>query len=422
MTALNRLRVLAAGIILMVIGTGALAPAAFAVKPSLLITRPGDGQLITARGFAVDAEARMSNGVLVGKITVTVAPAPESVSKQAIQSGEFSTTGRDSEQKVSFPVQMEYNGKYRATVRATGRDNPSGPSGIGLIEDNELETETAIRDFFVVAPPAPPTNVRAVIDKESRAVTVSWAANTEKDMLFYMVQRAKGDGAFSILATTNGPGDTSIVDPSTAESAGEYRYQVVAVRRGSDANQGVNSDPSPAAKATVPGPPAPGTTVPAGTTAGTTPGSDPGTAGGSPPGATTGTTLSPNSPGALRSSGTLDLSGFTAIQRQARRPDTRSNEPDMGFTDTLPFGATNTTRLVGEDEQAGAPSGGSGEDGEVRELGAEEASNDRQRSAGFLAAGLLATVLLMHLLWIKGEVQREPLEALVPELEALVPE
>ncbi|HUP70581.1 MAG TPA: hypothetical protein VM142_12325 [Acidimicrobiales bacterium] len=412
MTAFTRLRVLAAGTLLMVAGAGVLAPAAFAGKPSLLITRPGDGQLITARSFAVDAEARMSNGVLVGKITVTVAPAPNSVSKQATQSGEFNTTGRDSEQKVSFPVQTEYNGKYLATVRATGRDNPSG---LGLIEDDELETETAIRDFFVVAPPAPPTNVRTAIDKESRAVTLSWAANTEKDMLFYVVQRAKGDGAFSPLATTDGPGGTSIVDPSTAEAAGEYRYQVVAVRRGADASTGVNSDPSPAASATVPGPPASGTTVPGGTTAGTTPGSEAGTGGGSTPGNTTGSTLSPNSPGALRSSGTLDLSGFTAIQRQARRPDIRSNEPDPGFTDALPFGATNTTRLVGEDEQAVAPPGGTGEDGEVRELGAEDASNDRRRSAGFLAAGLLATVLLMHLLWIKGEVQREPLEALVPE-------
>lgn len=401
---LTRLRSLCACAMLILATGGLLAPSADAAPPSLLITRPGDGQVLRSANFAVDAEARMSNGVLVGKITVSVSPAPDSVSQQATQNGEFSANGT-AEQKVSFPVEMDYNGKYRATVRATGKDNPRG---LGLIEDDELETTPAIRDFFVAAPPAPPANVRPVIDKESRAVTLSWSANAEKDMLFYLVQRAKGDGAFSPLGKTTGPGDTSIVDPSTAEAAGDYRYQVVAVRRGANEDEGVNSDPSPPATASVPGPAGPATTVPGGTTGGTTPG-EAGT-GGSPAG-TTGTTLSPSSPGALKKSGTLDLSGFSAIQSQARRPAVRSEAPDPGFDEALPFGATDTTRLVDENEQAAAPD----EDSEVRELGAEDASNDRQQSAAFLAAGLLATVLLMHLLWIKGEVQREPLEALVPE-------
>lgn len=414
MTARTRLRALGACALLVLAG-GMLAPSASAAPPSLLITRPGDSQLLRTANFAVDAEARMSNGVLVGKITVLVAPAPDSVSQQAAQNREFSANGT-AEQKVSFPVEVEYNGKYRATVKATGKDNPRL-----LIEDDQLETTTAIRDFFVAAPPAPPTNVRAAVGDESRIVTLTWNPNTEKDLLFYLVQRASGDGAFSPLGKTDGPGDTSISDPSTAESGGDYRYQVIAVRRGANAETGVNSDPSPPAKASVPGPPSGATTtVPGGPTASTVPGGGGGGAAGAGAGgtggSTTGTTLSPNSPGALKKSGTIDLSGFSSIQSQARRPATRAPEADPGFTSVLPFGTTDTTRLVG-DEQAGAAEedGAAGGASEVRELGAEDASNDRQRSAGFLAAGLLATVLLMHLLWIKGEVEREPLEVLAPE-------
>jgi len=48
-------------------------------------------------------------------------------------------------------------------------------------------------------------------------------------------------------------------------------------------------------------------------------------------------------------------------------------------------------------------------------LGSNEAQSDSRRSLALLAAGLLATVLAMHLLWVKGEVDREPLEVLTPE-------
>lgn len=404
MNTFARLRGLAAATtILTVAGAGALAPPALAAAPSITIVRPGDDQKLPSESFAVEALASMGDGVLVGKIKVSVVPL-DANSEQAPLNGEFAANER-AEQRVTFPVTVDYNGHYRALVTATGRDNRPP-----LLEDRDLENRTATRDFFVVAPPAPPTNVRPVIDKESRAVTLSWNANTEKDMLFYVVQRAKGDGPFSPLGKTDGPSDTSIIDPSTAEAAGEYRYQVVAVRKGATSGEGVNSDPSPVASASVPGPPAPATTVPGGTTGGTTPGG--GTNAGSTPSNTTGTTLSPSSPGALKASGTLDLSGFSSMKNQARRSAPRSEAPDTGFTEALPFGTTDTTRLVDENEQAAAPE----DDPEVRELGAEDASNDRQRSAAFLAAGLLATVLLMHLLWIKGEVQREPLEAVPPEL------
>jgi hypothetical protein len=412
MTTLVRPRFLAGCAVFIMATAGFLAPPASAAAPSVTISPPGDQQLLPASAFAVEAEASMGDGVVVGKILLTL-KSLDTGSKQAPQSGEIEANGRN-RQQVSFPVQVDYNGKYQATVTATGRDNTL------LLPDDKLESRTVTRDFFVDAPPAPPADVRPAIDPETRVVTVTWKPNAEKDLVGYFVQR---NGAAPIATA-----ETSFTDASTANAGGTYTYKVQAVRRGATADQGRTSDPV-TATANVPDPPGPPTTVAGGTTATTTPGAGgttattaPGAAGGgtgtgSTPGGTTGTTLAASSPGALTKSGTIDLSGFSSIQSQARRPAPRVVERDPGFTSTLPFDTTNTTRLV-DGEQAGAAEPGraaGGDDPEVRELGAEDASNNRQQSAAFLAAGLLATVLLMHLLWIKGEVQREPLEALVPE-------
>lgn len=397
MIARARLRTLGACVVIGLATAGFLIAPASAAEPSVTITAPGDQQRLSVDSFPVSAV--VSN---VGKIRFSLNPVDAGQQRPVNQ--EVTANGTSS-QKVSFSVAVEYNGKYRAVVSA---DHVAG-GPLPQSDINSSPTASASRDFFVAAPPSPPANVRTVVDRDSRNVTLNWNANTEKDLLFYVVQRSKGDGPYSSLGKTDGPGDTSIVDPSTAEAGGEFRYQVVAVRRGAIAGEGVNSDPSPAATATVPAPPGPTTTVPANTT----PGGGTGDTATGAGGGTTATTLSPNSPGALRTSGTLDLSGFSSIKSQARRAAPRSVEADPGFTETLPFDTTNTTRLVGDErgEAASAAAAGSG----VRELGAQDASNDRQRSAAFLAAGLLATVLLMHLLWIKGEVQREPLEVLVPE-------
>lgn len=375
-------------------------PPASAAAPSISISPPGENQRMEVSSFAVVAAVSMptASDRLTGNIQFNLSPLDPESQQPAINADTPANGARS--QTVSFGVAIEYNGKYRATVSATGVD------GGGLLGDSNPETATRTRDFFVVAPPAQPTNVRPTIDAGTRVVTLSWSPNSEKDLLFYVVQR---DGA--VLGKVEN-GQTSFVDRSTAEAGGDYRYQVVAVRRGATAEEGVNSDPSATATASVPGPPGPPTTASGTPSTGTGGTGGTGTGGSGTGGSgSTATTVPSNSPGALKKSGTIDLSGFGSIQSQARRAAPRLELPDTGFNETLPFGTTGTTRLVeeGEDEPAVTAQG------EVRELGAEAASNDRQRSTAFLAAGLLVTVILMHLLWIKGEVQREPLEALTPE-------
>jgi len=75
--------------------------------------------------------------------------------------------------------------------------------------------------------------------------------------------------------------------------------------------------------------------------------------------------------------------------------------PDPGFNQSLPYGS-----------QA-KPNGGTGNSAA---LGAPDTrlatSKERPTSLLFMAAGLLATVLLMHVLWVKSEVDRVALDPL----------
>lgn len=401
MTARTRLRSIGACALLVLAAAGILAPPASAHPPTVSIRPFADRQ--TSDGFRIEATVRHDSGAITGPIALTILSrdGQPQVAAPPTQGGNGGP-----EQTVSFDVGgIEYNGPYQA--RVTAKASRSSVLGIDR-EDHGPQEGAGTRDFLVLVPPRPPAQVQAAIDADSRMVTVTWKPNPEKDIVGYIVQR---NGADAVAVR-----EPSFTDASTANAGGTYTYKVQAVRPGATPSQGLTSDPV-TVTANVPNPPGPATTV-AGDTASTVPGGGAGDAGaagaGGTGGSTTGTTLSPNSPGALKKSGTIDLSGFSSIQSQARRPATRAPEVDPGFTNTLPFDTTDTTRLVG-DEQAGAAEADSAAGSGARELGAQDASNDRQRSAGFLAAGLLATVLLMHLLWIKGEVEREPLEVLAPE-------
>jgi hypothetical protein len=117
----------------------------------------------------------------------------------------------------------------------------------------------------------------------------------------------------------------------------------------------------------------------------------------------------------IATGGTVDLSGFAALLDQQRnaaqaaaaasgRPLAGEGEgPDTGFEQSLPFKKKGSGG--GSDEAA------VGQDGTA--LGATSEQGTRAPIA-FVAASLLATVVLMHLLWLKREVDRVPLPALVP--------
>ena len=87
---------------------------------------------------------------------------------------------------VSWTPALTQNGRY--TVRATVSGKP-GQNG------NTPDPATPTKSFILAAPPEPPRAVHAEVATD-RSVTVSWRANSEPDMLGYVVYRSyEGAGA-----------------------------------------------------------------------------------------------------------------------------------------------------------------------------------------------------------------------------------
>lgn len=386
--------------------TGALALLTFTVLPAgpasahatVSVTSPtADEELVTA-GSTVTGQVSLGTHPLwsttVDRVILTLALAGRpDITVTDTPSGSGA---------VSFPVTLTYNGKYDATMRAswrhTGIDTASGTATSSPLS------------FLVAVPPARPTDVKTAVDATSRAVAVTWKANTEPDLIRYEVKRAKGtSNDFTVVGKIKA-GETAFVDSTTAEAGGDYRYLVVAVRNGIPGRAEIASDPSiltADATAKVPDPPPPPTTAPPATTA----------AGTASAGATgTASSVPAGSPGALATSGSVDLSGFNTVRSQTRTVTPRTLPiPDTGFQSTLPFATTDSTADDELTEEPGDVGELAADSPQFRELGAESSSDQRARTMAVFAAGLLCTVLLMHLLWVRGEVKRVPLEALEPE-------
>jgi len=96
----------------------------------------------------------------------------------------------------------------------------------------------------------------------------------------------------------------------------------------------------------------------------------------------------------------VDLSGFGSLLDQTVAPQVQPlPESDAGFSEDLPF---QPRTIIESDVQTeiAVPDGG------FQDPGSNQADMLR-----FFAAGLLVTVILMHVLWLRGEVERVPLEA-----------
>ncbi|MDQ3680131.1 MAG: hypothetical protein M3378_06235 [Actinomycetota bacterium] len=198
------------------------------------------------------------------------------------------------------------------------------------------------RSFFVAAPPKPPSGVTAVMGA-ARAVTVSWAKNPEPDIVSYRVQRSVGAGPFQQIGEIPG---TSFKD-AAVPPGGPIRYQVLAVRRGKTPQETVVSAPSAAA-----------------------------TVGG----AAAGPTFKRGSGNASGASKPV----FTGPPQAG--PGAEAAASEGGFAEVLPY----------------AP----GEEAEATELGVNETTNNPNRVLAFVAGGLLALVVFMHLWWLKRQAEQ----------------
>ena len=315
--------------------------------------------------------------------------------------GDLTIAGNNqSSQSFNWQPALPKNGRYKITVEAS-EDRTSPIEGCG-------GTRTIERDLWLEIAPAPPVLTKTQADTAQRSVTLQWKANSEADLIGYLVYRSYDGGAFEAVGGY-APNDLTHFDRLDEAPGGEYRYEVRAIRPSADwyVNDGTRRPPSASptgvaassGSVRMPDPPAP--PQGGGGDSGSGSGGGSGTGSGSGSGSTSGGTRSTSG---LRTSGKIDFSAFAAELDRVRQAGD-NGVPDPGFADRLPFSPRTT--VVGEDvpgEALGEP------------VGSDE---DQPTSLLMFAAGLLLTVFVMHLLWLKGEVDRAPLEALPPGAEVI---
>lgn len=277
-----------------------------------------------------DAALTTSSVTISGSVTsdAPLLSAPKTVSLAMKDQQQSPVSCSDSPCKFSWTVPLPLNGPYDFTVSATDATRLLG------IESTAV---TQSRHLTVAAPPRKP-----VLDPpkvtDGRTVELSWARNTEPDMLYYAVFR-KDPAASKYLQVgdkvtqpASSQAKVTFTDTTTTFLGGDFSYQVVAVRKGATgtATSEVSSDPSSALAASVPPPPTTTTAAPA-------PGA---------PGAAGPTTTA--KPGQANG---VDLSGFLSSRAgpTSLPPITAPEPPDPGFQNTLPFGA----RPAGDDTEPG---------------------------------------------------------------------
>jgi hypothetical protein len=169
-------------------------------------------------------------------------------------------SGQQGSWTFSAPVpsqsSLNWNGPYSVTATATESD-PNNAS-------NQDKAGNSV-DFAEGVPPQVPTGVSAAKNADGSAVTVSWQANPEPDIVGYEVQRASVNGSdWSTVAPSSNGTDTNYSDTSVQPGT-DYQYEVIAVRKGAQQGQTLSSGPSaPASTVTPAGGPlfGPGGSVP----------------------------------------------------------------------------------------------------------------------------------------------------------------
>lgn len=376
--------------VLALAGVGFGAGPALAAAPTVTIVTPdvnAGATPLTDPVLHITGQASMPSGGTVNANSITI-----TVTASDGHPGGSTTVGNSAGNPApySWDLPTTFNGAYHIQVVATGRD--------GAIDTNpnEVTNPPATRDVLVEVKPVPPANLNATKSR-SRTVSLTWDSNPEPDIVGYQVQRQVGSGDWQALALVASPGYT---DTSTANAGGTYTYRIVAARQGATKDRVVVSDPSATKSVSVPDAPvtttsSTATTAPTGGSTGTGPG-------GSTGGSTAASGSSANTQTAqLARTGNVDLSGFATLLKEAQRPGTGKpgEGPDPGFNQTLPF-------------KKGSPTD-TGEDGTALGVGIHEAGGGTEAThqpIAFVAASLLVTVILMHVLWLKREVDRLPAE------------
>ena len=225
-----------------ILGLVAVGPPASAAQPTVTWTRP-----------TLEDNVLEEPGLITGTIAGEEDHAIESISFELIPETATSdsddpcfveppaetmvfTEGNSTEDfdlELDFPCNRAY--ELIATVEF----------GDGSLTDPLLGTEpvTSSIQFSVAIPPGQVSDAAATFDEATREVRLTWAPNSEPDLLGYFVERnPPGPSGFErITPELLPPGQTSFTDPGIED---EHRYRVTAVRRGPTDLQDVQGEAS----------------------------------------------------------------------------------------------------------------------------------------------------------------------------------
>ncbi|HUQ64265.1 MAG TPA: hypothetical protein VM121_10970 [Acidimicrobiales bacterium] len=230
---MNRLRPVAAcaaaGVVIVVV-VGMASPAGAAVPPTITVESPSANAVLieepTISGN-VDMPGSLDS---VRNVAVSLVSSPGSDTPAPCDP---CGSGDGSSVSFSWSPQLSRNGPYQGRVTATGSQFLLG------VFDGETTSEATV-SFRMEVAPADPADVRVETNPD-RTVRVTWARNSEPDMIAYRVQRKDpGSSTFrdvggAVPQPASGSA-VSIADPATAQGAGTFVYQVQAIRVGRSGN------------------------------------------------------------------------------------------------------------------------------------------------------------------------------------------
>jgi hypothetical protein len=192
----------------------------------------GDGTPIVYLDAPRTLSGQVSNRATIDRLTAVVVPDPDDPTPDGCAATLRSVTANTPGTTVSFSVDGDFPCDREYHVKATA----STAAG-ALRSSAQYQMPLAV---VVAIPPAPVGTVTATtsVDGDKRSVTLEWPANSEPDLLGYVVQRTANDTTVDLGQVD--AGDTlQLVDDDPVPGT-TNRYDVSAVRdvHGRDAKVG----------------------------------------------------------------------------------------------------------------------------------------------------------------------------------------
>jgi hypothetical protein len=374
-------------------------------EPIITLNAPANNDTIGALPFSVNGVVDSHNGNFVQAVSAGMSSSD--AAGHTAPNGHQNYNPAHTHETFDIPMSADFNGPYKLSVVGANQVCPL----IGQCGPQNGPTVTRV--IIVAVPPVAPAAMH--IARTDPKQTLTWDANNaEPDMLGYILQRNSGSGQYACIAAPTFDANAdhySYVDDLTGQPNADYHYRVLAVRKADNGSAAPTCDARGTGIASAPSsvvgvhwfPVQPTSS----TTSTTVKGGSSGGGGNNNGGGTSGTGA-----GGSKTKASPNLSALGALgtsNNLATLPGAKSNAGeiggDSGFNQLLPFQPGSATGQNSGEEalpSEGLPAGSSGGDKNLT-------------TKLFVAAGLLVTVLSMHVLWLKNQVDRMPLEALTPE-------